>query len=250
MIVIKNKLAIMKMEEAGKRLATIFNEVAAQVIAGKSTLQLDAWISNQLITHGLESRMKGYHGYKHISCISLNDEVVHGVPSDKKIIKNGDIVKIDVCASWRGYCADMARCFVVGDIAENVTHFLNVVQLSLDNGVAASVAGARLSNISAAVQQTAEKYGYGVVRDFAGHGIGKQMHEDPEIVNYGKAGEGPLLRAGMTFAIEPMITMGSYEVYVTNDKWTVKTNDRSLAGHVEDTVLVTDDVPKVLTRLT
>jgi methionyl aminopeptidase len=249
MISIKNKLAIAKMEEAGKLLATVFELLTDEIMKNKTTLQLDSWISNQLVKHGLESKMRGYHGYQHVSCISINDEVVHGVPSNKKIIRDGDVVKVDVCASWRGYCADMARMFVVGKVSDSVTDFLEVVRSSLDKGIAQAVPGARLSNISAAVQKTVEAHGYGVVRDFAGHGIGKRMHEDPEILNYGTAGQGPLMQQGMTFAIEPMVTMGSYHIYVTNDQWTVKTKDSSIAGHVEDTVLITDDMPKILTRL-
>jgi len=248
MIVIKNKISIGKMEEAGKRLSSIFETVDGQAIEGKSTLTVDAWIEAQLAKLGLESRTKGYRSYRHASCISINNELVHGIPSEKKMIKSGDIVKIDICASWRGYCADMARMVIVGKVPSKVSDFVDVAQQSLDAGIAQAVAGGRLSNISAAIQQKIEEHGYGVVRDFAGHGIGKRMHEEPEILNYGHPGQGPLLREGMTFAIEPMLTMGSYEVDVMDDGWTVKTRDGNLAGHIEDTVLITDGMPKILTR--
>ncbi len=249
MITIKNNLAIAKMEEAGKRLANLFKDLVDQVTPGKTTLQLDGWIDAQLTALGLESKTKGYRGYKHSSCISINDELVHGVPSEKKMIKSVDLVKVDVCASWNGYCADMARSFCMSSVSVPVDEFLSVAQQSLDDGIEQAVSGAFLSNISAAIQKKIEKHGYGVVKDFAGHGIGKKMHEDPEILNYGRAGYGPKLRSGMTFALEPMLTMGLCDVYVDPDGWTVKTKDASLSAHVEDTILVTDDLPRILTRL-
>lgn len=248
MIHIKNKLSIVKMEEAGKRLASVFHHAADKVFEGMTTAAVDAWIESQLKNLELVSRTKGYRTYKHASCISVNDELVHGVPSEKKMIKSGDLVKIDVCASWRGYCADMARAFFVGTVSPEMRLFVSVAQQSLDAGIKQARQGARLSNISAAIQQEVEKHGYSVVKDFAGHGIGKQMHEDPEILNYGQPGNGPILRSGMTFALEPMINMGLADIYVADDKWTVKTVDGSLATHVEDTILITDDEPKILTR--
>jgi len=188
-------------------------------------------------------------GYQHVSCISLNDEVVHGVPSTGKKLMDGDLVKIDICVSYNGYCADMARMFFIGKPDEKVLHFMNTARRALDKGIAQAKSGNRLSDISAAIQKEVESQGFGVIRDFAGHGIGKKMHEEPEILNYGTAGRGPTLQAGMTLAIEPMITMGNYNVRVGKDKWTVKTVDKSLAAHVEDTIVVTDSEPIVLTRL-
>ena len=168
----------------------------------------------------------------------------------QRVLKSGDLVKIDVCASWKGYCADMARCFFVEvpDKQQKIRKMVDVANLALYAGVEMAVVGNRLSNVSATIQQVVEKEGFGVVRDFAGHGIGKSMHEEPEILNYGEPGRGPILRAGMTFAIEPMITEGSYQVYVDNDGWTVKTVDRGWAAHVEDTILITDNGPVFLTR--
>jgi len=249
MIVIKNKSSIRKMEEAGRLLSGIFNDLEPRVKQGVSTLELDAWIEKQLQAKGLVSKTKGYMGYRHASCISVNDEVVHGVPEAQKILKNGDVVKIDVCASWRGYCADMARAFFIGDVPEKVRDLVTVAKQALDKGIQQARPGNRLSDISAAIQHEVELHGYGIVRDFAGHGIGKQMHEEPEVCNYGEPGEGPVLRAGMTLAIEPMITSGDYTVYVAQDGWTVKTKDKSLAAHVEDTIVITNDTPKILTRL-
>lgn len=249
MITIKNKVSLAKMEQAGKLLGSIFEEIQPMVKSGVSTADIDNAIERLIKAKGLTSKMKGYMGYKHVSCISVNDEVVHGVPSKDKKLENGDLVKVDVCVAWRGYCADMARSLYVGNMPANVKRFVDSTQRALDKGIEKAYAGNKLSDISAAIQQSIEKDGYGVVRDFAGHGIGKQMHEDPEIVNYGEAGEGPVLRPGMTFAIEPMITMGKYEVYVCDDDWTVKTVDGSLAMHLEDTIAITSGEPKILTRI-
>jgi len=197
---------------------------------------------------GMISETCGYKGYRHATCISVNDEVVHGIPHSEKVLLDGDIVKIDICASLDGYCADMARSYVVGVPHASVRDFVQVAQTALDAGIARAIVGGRLSDISAAIQQTVERAGYGVVRDFAGHGIGKVMHEEPEILNYGAPGRGPLLRAGMTLAIEPMITMGDWRVFVAEDGWTVKTKDGSLAAHIEDTIVITELGPEILTR--
>lgn len=249
MITIKNKASIQKMEQAGTLLSAMFNEMHTIIQPGVSTLEIDTWIAEQLRTKGLISMTKGYKTYKHSSCISINDEVVHGVPTASKKIVAGDLVKIDVCASYKGYCADMARAFFVGTADERAKKLVAVAQQALDKGIEKARAGNRLSDISAAIQQEVEAHGFSVVRDFAGHGIGKDMHEEPEILNYGKPGTGPLLRPGMTFAIEPMITMGHFNVHVTRDGWTVKTDDKSLAAHVEDTILITESEPKILTRV-
>lgn len=249
MITIKNKLSLAKMEKAGQLLSELFSELPELVRPGVSTLEIDTWIEEQLCSKGLAPRTKGYRGYLHASCISVNDGVIHGVPNSDVVLKDGDIVKIDIIASWKGYCADMARTFFVGMVSDQAKKLVRAVQVALDKGIAQAWSGNHLSDISAAIQQEVEQHGFGVIRDFAGHGIGKCMHEEPEIPNYGKPGEGPVLRSGMTLAIEPMITMGSYKVDVMNDGWTVKTCDGSLSAHVEDTVVVTDGEPKILTRV-
>lgn len=249
MITIKSKDAIYKMERAGQLLAGVINELTPLIVPDVTTFEIDVFIEKRLRENELLSKMKGYMGYKHVSCISVNDEVVHGVPRRDSVLKAGDIVKVDVCASWKGYSADMARVFFVGDVKEEVRRLAAIGQSSLDKGIAQARAGNYLTDISAAIQKEAEAHGFGVVRDFAGHGIGKQMHEDPEVLNYGQPGKGPLLKAGMTFALEPMITMGHYDVYIAKDGWTVRTVDGSIAVHVEDTVLITNNEPVVLTRL-
>lgn len=250
MIFIKNKAAIRKMETAGKKLAEIFKEIPSVLKADVTTLDLDSWIFKKLTEKDLVSRSKGYMGYRHVSCISVNDEVVHGVPSSTRVLQTGDLVKVDICASWKGYCGDMARCFFVGNQeSPEAKKLVEAAYASLEKGIEKAVVGNKVGDISAAVQKEVEMHGFGVVRDFAGHGIGKSLHEDPEVLNYGAANTGPPLRAGMTLAIEPMITQGGYEVHVLDDGWTAKTVDGSLAAHVEDTVLITENGPKILTRL-
>ncbi len=249
-MVVKTVQALEKMRKAGKLLADIFENIPSKIQVGISTAALDSWIEQELVARQLVSQSKGYKGYRHVSCISVNNVVVHGVPSESIILQEGDLVKVDVCAAWQGYCADMARCFFVGNkIDKKVQELVAISYQALDKGIAQAIEGNRLFDISAAIQQHVEKFGYGVVRDFAGHGIGKNMHENPDVPNFGTAGTGMRLKAGMTFAIEPMITQGSYEVYIDSDGWTVKTKDGKLAAHVEDTIVVGKNGPEILTRL-
>ena len=249
-MVAKNAQALEKMRNAGKLLADIFENIPSKIQVGISTASLDSWIEKELAKRQLVSQSKGYRGYRHVSCISVNTVVVHGVPSETVILQTGDLVKVDVCAAWQGYCADMARCYVVdGKTPEKVQHLISVTQEALDKGIAQAVEGNRLFDISSAIQQHIEKFGYGVVRDFAGHGIGQKMHENPDVPNYGIAGTGMRLKAGMTFAIEPMVTQGSYEVFIDKDGWTVKTKDGLLAAHIEDTIVVGKNGPEILTRV-
>jgi methionyl aminopeptidase len=250
MILIKDREAIDRMAEVGGALAEVFDAVASLCVEGCSTLELDAFIAQELKQKNMTSMTKGYMGYDHVSCISLNDEVVHGVPSKHKKLCLGDLVKIDICVSRQGYCADMARPFFVGALSTSDTRwsFVETARRALDKGIGKACVGNRLTDISFAIQSEIEAAGYGVVRDFAGHGIGQRMHEDPEVLNYGRPGRGPALKAGMVLAIEPMLTMGSYEVYVADDGWTAKTVDGSLAMHIEDTVAITEDGPRILTR--
>lgn len=248
MITIKNKVSIAKMEKAGILLQEIFDALDPFIKQGIATLAIDSKIAELLKARKMTSKTLGYHGYEHVSCISVNDEVVHGVPRADRILQDGDLVKVDVCASFDGYCADMARAFFVGKASEQALKLVAVADAALKKGIEQARAGNRLGDISSAIQQEVERHGFGVVRDFAGHGIGKHMHEDPEILNYGTAGSGIKLQPGMTFALEPMITQGKYQVYVTQDGWTVKTKDKSLAAHVEDTIAITQGEPKILTR--
>lgn len=251
-MIIKTKDAIFKMRTAGQYLAQMFEMLQQEVVRSDVTTgYVDAWIEKYLQSKNMVSQSKGYMGYKHVSCISVNSEVVHGVPSEYTILKKGDILKVDVCASWKGYCADMARSFVVDnvEISSDKVKFIECAQNSLDAGINQALVGNRLYDISYAIQHAIESQGYGIVQEFAGHAIGKKMHENPDVPNYGEKGTGMRLRAGMTFAIEPMLTMGKREIYILEDGWTVKTKDGSLAMHVEDTVLITEHGPDILTRL-
>ncbi|AXK60447.1 type I methionyl aminopeptidase [Candidatus Chromulinivorax destructor] len=250
-MIIKSKDAIFKMKTAGKLLAEMFEIIQEVIQPGTTTLMIDQWIATYLKNNQLVSQTKGYMGYQHVCCISVNQVVVHGVPSHQVILQKGDLVKVDVCAAWKGYCADMARAFIVGDVqvSAETQRFIDTGKQALQAGIDQAVVGNRLFDISYAIQQVIEQQGYGVVRDFAGHGIGKKMHEEPDVPNFGKKGTGMILRAGMTFAIEPMLTIGSYDVHVMKDGWTVETIDQSLAMHVEDTILITQNGPEILTRL-
>lgn len=249
MITLKNNDAIAKMRIAGKLLAEMFELLLSQIIPGMSTLDIDSLIESYINKNVLISCSKGYMGYKHSSCISLNDEVVHGIPSSKNIVKDGDLVKVDVCASYKGYCADMARCFFMNQVSSEVMQLVNVAQLALDKGIDKARSGNRLGDISHAIESEIKSYGYGIVREFAGHGIGAKMHEDPEILNYGSPGTGPTIKVGMAFAIEPMITLGKHNIFIEKDGWTVRTVDGKFAAHVEDTVIVTENGPMIITRL-
>lgn len=250
-MIIKSKDAILKMKTAGKLLAQMFEIIQEVIQPGITTLMIDQWIATYLKKHQLVSQTKGYMGYQHVCCISVNQVVVHGVPSNHIILQKGDLIKVDVCAAWKGYCADMARAYIVGDIEIplEIQRFMQTGRQALQAGIDQAIVGNRLFDISCAIQQVIEQQGYGVVRDFAGHGIGKKMHEEPDVPNFGTKGTGMILRAGMTFAIEPMLTMGSYNVDIMEDGWTVQTIDQSLAMHVEDTILITQNGPEILTRL-
>lgn len=251
MIQIKNKAAIERMRTAGKLLANVFEELKAQSIvkAGVSTHDVDAWIEKSMRAKELKPECIGYGGYRHATCISVNDAIVHGVPSKTFILKDGDFVKVDVVGSYKGYCADMARYFFVGSIAPVTQKIADVAQESLDAALALVAPGVFLEEISGRIQQIVEGAGFGVVRQFAGHGIGKSMHEEPDVPNYAEGAPDLRLREGMTLAIEPMITEGSYDVVFSKDGWTAKTADGKLAAHVEDTVLVTAHGAEILTRL-
>jgi len=246
---IKDEKAYEAMYRAGQLLASLFEELRDFIRPAIATIAIDDYVVEYLKRHDLVSQTKGYHGYRHVSCISINDEVVHGVPSARRVMQEGDLVKVDICAAWNGYCADMARCFFAGNSQNGaVRRLVEVAQKALDAGIQCAVPGGRLGTLSAAIQRVAESAGYSVVRDFAGHGIGASMHEEPEVLNYGVAGEGLVIKPGMAFAIEPMLTAGSCEVIVERDRWTVRTVDHSIAAHIEDTVFVTEQGPVVITR--
>ncbi|MFH1831332.1 MAG: type I methionyl aminopeptidase [bacterium] len=249
-IIVKNKMAIERMRIAGELLARVMEEIAEHVVIGCSTYEIDRLFEQKMLERGLKPECKGYAGYKYATCISLNDVVVHGIPSKEVILKSGDFVTIDVVGSYKKYCVDMARCFFVGKVDPVAKKMAAVAQQALDVAIDRIKPGCRLFDISVAIQQTVENEGFSVVRSFAGHGIGRNMHEEPEIPNFRTQSKiDVILQEGMTLAIEPMIAQGSYDVQVMADGWTAKTVDGGFAAHVEDTVLVTKDGAEIFTRI-
>lgn len=237
------------MRKAGRILAEVKDRLRALVKPGISTKEIDADVEGFILSQGATSAFKGYRGFPATACISINEEVVHGIPSSKRKLREGDIVGLDLGCIVEGYYADCAITLPVGPVAPRVQELLDVTRESLDKAIVQCRAGNRLGDISHAVQAHCESHGFGVVRAFVGHGIGRNLHEEPQIPNFGDAGRGPVIKAGMVLAIEPMVTMGSYEVRVLEDRWTAVTVDGSWAAHFEDTIAITDGGPEVLTRL-
>ena len=248
-IVIKNKASVDKMRIAGRSLSHILEEVKSLIIPGANTFDIDAFIEQHMLQDGLKPSCKGYAGYRFATCISLNDVVVHGIPSKEIILKSGDFVKIDVVGSYKGYCADIARFYFVGTPSEIVKRLAKTAQEALDKAIENITIGKRLSDVSALIQQHVEKESFSVIRDFAGHGIGKAIHEPPCIPNYGLPGSGPVLQEGMTLAIEPMIAEKGCRLRIMSDGWTARTEDGGLTAHVEDTIVIGKNGAEVLTRL-
>ncbi len=249
MITIKSKREIDIMREAGRIVAIAHDTIKSHIKPGISTYEIDQIIEQVIRNHDATPSFKGYGGFPGSACTSINEEVVHGIPSKKRILKNGDIIKVDIGAYYKGYHGDSAWTYAVGTISPEAEKLLEVTEQSLYEGLKFARKGARLSDISHAVQQHAESHGYSVVREFVGHGIGKNLHEDPQIPNYGLPNKGTLLKPGMTFAIEPMVNLGKKEVKVLEDQWTAVTRDGSLSAHFEHTVLITEDECILLTVL-
>lgn len=247
MIIIKSKQELDLMREAGKVCGQILRDLAGIIKPGISTLEIDRFVEKTVREHGMTAAEKGYCGYPASVCVSINDEVVHGIPSKKRHLREGDIVSCDLVVEYKGYMADAARTYPVGEVSPEAMHLIETAERAFFNGIAYAKPGYRLQDISHAIQETVEGEGFGVIRDFVGHGIGSEMHEDPQIPNVGKAGKGPRLQPGMTLAIEPMITQGTWEVDVLEDDWTAVTLDGGLAAHYENTVVITDGEPELLT---
>lgn len=235
------------MREAGKVTALILAELGNVIKPGISTLDIDRFVEKVVKEHHMTAAEKGYCGYPANVCVSVNEEVVHGIPSRKRLLREGDIVSVDLVVEHKGYMADAARTYAVGRVSEVASRLIETAEKAFFNGIGFAREGCRLSDISHAIQTTVESAGFGVIRDFVGHGIGSEMHEDPQIPNYGRPGRGPRLQRGMTLAIEPMITQGSYEIDVLADDWTAVTVDGGLAAHYENTVVITDGEPELLT---
>ena len=236
------------MRDAGKIVAKTLSEVRRAAKPNVTTLELDEIAEKYIKSCGATPAFKGYHGFPGNICSSVNEEVVHGIPGLKKL-KNGDTVSVDIGAVINGYYGDAAITIPVGEIQTEVQRLLDVTEQSLYKGIERAIINNRLSDISHAVQQHAESFGYGVVRDYVGHGIGRNMHEDPQVPNYGQPGRGPRLKPGMTLAIEPMINMGTHEVTTLDDGWTVITSDGKRSAHFEHTIAITHDGPEIMTKL-
>ena len=248
MIILKNKAELITMRDSGKIAALARATAGEMARPGETTGAIDTKIRQIIKSHGAIPSFLGYGGFPGSACVSVNEQVIHGIPSDREL-KDGDIVKIDVGAFYKGFHSDCAATFAVGNVSDVAKKLITVTEESFFRGMAKAVPDARLGDISAAVQEWAEANGFSVVREYVGHGVGRDLHEDPSIPNYGTAGRGVRLRSGMTIAIEPMINVGVYEVKVLPDKWTVVTADGKLSAHYENTVAVTDNGPVILTAL-
>ena len=246
MIVLKTQDEIRTLHECNRIVQEVLDEVERGVALGVTTLELDRIAEKAVKARGARPAFKGYRGYPRSLCTSVNYEVVHGIPDAKVALKVGDIVGVDFGSAYRGFCGDAARTLKVGAVGGAAEALIGTAWRSLRNAVKAAVPGNRVGDISSAIQTTVEADGFSVVRDFVGHGIGRDLHEDPQVPNYGTPGTGPRLRAGMVLAIEPMINAGGWEVEVAANGWTAVTKDRSLSAHVEYSVAVTDGGPVVL----
>lgn len=235
------------MRESGKVTARILKELEAVIKPGITTKDVDDFVEDIIRKEGMIPSFKGYNGFPAASCVSVNEEIVHGIPSKSRFLKEGDIVSVDVGTTFKGYVSDAARTYPVGKVEEKVSELIRVTEESFFEGLKYCREGMRLGDISNAIQTHVEKAGFSVIREFVGHGVGRDMHEEPQIPNYGLKGRGPRLLSGMVFAIEPMVALGRYEIRVLLDNWTAVTRDGSPAAHYENTVVITEGEPELLT---
>lgn len=251
MTTVKTPAEIGAMRESGRMLATVLQILKPAAVAGMSTKELANLARAELARLGGEPVFLGYQGYPDVICISVNDEVVHGIPSEKRILQTGDLVGLDFGVKYKGMVTDSAISVIVGGKALKPEHqqLLDATKRALDAGIASVHDQVRTGDIGAAVQAVLDKGKYGIVRDLVGHGVGHEMHEDPNIPNYGRANTGPWLAKGMTIAIEPMATLGTDRVYIDDDNWTIKTQDGSWSAHFEHSILITEDGAEILTQL-
>jgi len=248
MITCKSQREIASMREAGRIVAQTLEMLRPAIKPGVTTAELDAMAEKFIRSQGARPAFKGLYGFPASICASVNEQVVHGIPG-LRTLEKGDIISIDIGAEINGYYGDAAYTFPVGDIGAQAAKLLAVTEEALYEGIAAARPGNRLSDISHAVQTLVERNGFSVVREYVGHGIGRSMHEEPQVPNFGPPGRGPRLRAGMTLAIEPMVNAGSADVVTLADAWTVVTRDRSLSAHFEHTVVITEQASQILTKL-
>ena len=247
MIIVKSPREIELMKEAGRLVAKVFETIEPLIKPGISTYEINEIAEKVIYDGGGTCPCKGYYDYPAGTCVSVNETLIHGIPSKKIILREGDLVSLDVVANLKGYCADATRTFLVGTCRDSVKQILDVCQKAFYEGIKQAKPGNRVGDISAAIQHYVESHGYSVARDFTGHGIGKGMHEDPSVPNYGIAGTGPLLQKGMTIAVEPMILEGKKETRILGDGWTVKSRDGKLTCHYENTIVITEDGNEIIT---
>ena len=247
MIVLKTAKELKLMRAAGRISQRALHLAGEAVEPGVTTAEIDGIVRKYIEGQGATPSFLGYGGFPASACISVNNVVIHGIPSEKRVLRQGDIVSIDIGAYYNGFHGDNAWTFACGDISEDAQRLLKTTEEALFEGINAAVAGARIGDIGYAVQKYVELRSYSVVRDFVGHGVGAKLHEDPSVPNYGVPGKGALLRPGMAIAIEPMVNMGSHKVRVLKDKWTTVTVDGKLSAHFEHTLAITPDGPVILT---
>lgn len=246
MIILKTQEEIEKMKKAGEILADVHKEIAKMIKPGVSTMDIDSFVEKYLKERGAYPEQKGYQGYSYATCASINDEICHGFPR-KEPLKNGDIVTIDMVVNLDGWLADSAWSYTVGEVSDEAQDLLDVTKEAMYRGIEKAVIGNRLGDIGHAIQSYVEERGYSVVKDFVGHGIGKDMHEDPQVLHYGIAGRGQRLVEGMVFTIEPMINIGTYRMKMDDNGWTSRTVDGKLSAQYEHTLVITKDGPMILT---
>ena len=249
MIQLKNSLQIKDMKEAGRITGEALLVARENVREGVSTYELDKLIREYIERSGAKPSFLGYGGFPASACISINDEVIHGIPSKKRILRDGDIVKVDVGAFYRGFHGDAARTIPVGKVSDEALKLIDVTRNSFFDGVNALKPGGRIGDVGSSIQNTVESNGFSVVKKYIGHGVGRELHESPDVPNFGTAGRGVRLCAGMTLAIEPMVNIGGSDVYQLDDGWTFKTSDGSLSAHYENTVALTSEGVMILTLI-
>ena len=247
-IIVKSEREIATMRQAGRIVASVLEVLKKELRVGMKTKELDGIAARELKGMGASPSFKGYRGFPANLCVSINDEIVHGIPGER-IIKEGDIVSLDLGAIYNGFQGDAAISVIMGNGSPQARKLVEASEGALEAGIAAARSGVRLGDISVAIQHYAESRGYSVVREYTGHGIGRQMHEEPQIPNFGRLGEGPELRKGMTLALEPMVNIGDWRTRVGSDGWAVSTADGSLSAHFEHTIAITDSKPEVLTAV-
>lgn len=245
-ITIKSAQELAAMRQAGAVVASVIELLRRSVEPGITTRELDHLANKEILRHGAKPTFKNYRGFPATICTSVNEEIVHGIPG-KRVLNEGDIIKLDVGATAEGFIGDAAVSLPVGKVSPEAMALLEATRLSLEAGIKAAQAGRRIGDVSAAVQAYSEAHGYSVVREFVGHGVGRFLHEDPQVPNYGPAGRGPLLRPGMCIAIEPMLNVGDWHTRILEDQWTVVTADGSLSAHFEHTIAITENGPEILT---